>query len=334
VDDEVRQRRGLTKVSGMKRPARTPVSELCDPYGILLRRDAVEMGVDDRALGRLVSAGDLVRMRQGAYCDRRVWMAADEAERHVLLCRAVMQQYDDHVVLSHGSSVLVQGGPDWGLDLGAAHLTHVHGGGRRGGRIRHHLSDCYVGDLRYAGDLLVTVPARATVEVACTDGVEAALVQADHFLHREAMSRDELAAQAERADRWPGSLALHPVLHLADGRRESPGETRSDYLFWQAGLPRPEPQYVIHHPDGTEAARVDFAWPELRVVVEFDGKVKYHRFRREGETIEQMVLREKAREDLIRELTGWTVIRLTWADLSLRIATAARIRRAMRPAAA
>jgi very-short-patch-repair endonuclease len=148
------------------------------------------------------------------------------------------------------------------------------------------------------------------------------------------MTVEELRAQAERAERWPGSLAIHPVLHLADGRLESPGETRSDYLFWQAGLPRPQPQYEIRHADGRVAARVDFAWPDLRVIVEFDGRTKYHRYRREGETIEQMVLREKAREDLVRELTGWTVIRLTWADLSMRVATAARIRRAMRPAAA
>lgn len=318
----------------MKRPARTPVSELCDPWGLLLRRDAVERGIDDRALGRLVAAGELVRIRQGAYCDRRVWTATDEAGRHLLLCRAVMQQYGDHVVLSHGSSALVQGGPDWGLDLSSAHLTHVDGGGRKGSRIVHHLSDCFVGDLRFEGDLPVTAPARAVVEVACTDGAEAALVQANHFLHRGAMTPEELLLQAGRADRWPGSLALHPVLHLADGRLESPGETRSDYLFWQAGLPRPEPQYEVRHLDGTVAARVDFAWPALRLVVEFDGKVKYHRHRREGETIEQMVLREKAREDLVRELTGWTVIRLTWADLSMRSATAARIRRAMRPAAA
>ncbi len=39
-------------------------------------------------------------------------------------------------------------------------------------------------------------------------------------------------------------------------------------------------------------------------------------------------MREKAREDLIRELTGWTVIRLTWRDLDLPVHTADRIRRA------
>ncbi len=52
-----------------------------------------------------------------------------------------------------------------------------------------------------------------------------------------------------------------------------------------------------------------------RFPILFPAAVEYHRMRRPGETIEHMVVREKKREDLIRRLTGWTVIRLTWADL-------------------
>jgi len=40
------------------------------------------------------------------------------------------------------------------------------------------------------------------------------------------------------------------------------------------------------------------------VLGEFDGTVKDHRFRRPGETVEQAVLREKRREEMIVELTG------------------------------
>ncbi len=311
-----------------------PLLGLCDAYGLLLRRDAVERGVDDNALAALVRTGVLVRLRQGGYCLRSVYFHADKAERHRLLCRLVMKQYDDHVLLSHASSCLVQGGPDWGLDLSSAHLTHTSGGGRRASRVVHHLGDCRVVDVREHAGLRVTVPARAVVEVACTDGAEAALVQANHFLHRGEMSLEELRLQAERSTYWPGSLRIHPVLLLADPRLESVGETRCDHFFWTVGLPRPVPQYEVRLEDGTVVARVDFAWPDLGVIVEFDGRTKYHQLRREGESIEQAVLREKAREDLIREVTGWTVIRLTWADLDNPQHTAARIRRAMRVRAA
>ena len=78
---------------------------------------------------------------------------------------------------------------------------------------------------------------------------------------------------------------------------------------------------------------VDFAWPEHRLIVEFDGREKYHRHRRPGESIEEMVMREKTREDRIRELTGWTVVRITWADLARPELLVARLRRFMAKAA-
>lgn len=318
----------------MRPPSRHPVADFCDPYGLLLRRDAVLDGIDDNALARLVATGALVRLRQGAYCLRSVHQSADDAERHRLLGRAVIKQYAEHVALSHASSCLMQDGPDYGLDLASAHLTHFSGAGRKNSRIVHHLGDCRADDIRLQDGLWVTVPARAVVEVACTDGTEAALVQANHFLRSGAIELDDLRSQAARAERWPGSIGLHVVLLLADARIESVGETRSDYLFWRMGLPRPVPQYEVKHPDGTVAARVDFAWPELRLIVEFDGMEKYRRLRRPGESIAETVEREKKREDLIRELTSWTVIRLTWADLALPQHTAARIRRAMATIAA
>ena len=63
-------------------------------------------------------------------------------------------------------------------------------------------------------------------------------------------------------------------------------------------------------------ARVDFAWPELGVFVEFDGKVKYEALLKPGRVSRRMwSIREKRREERIVELTGWTCIRVTWSDL-------------------
>lgn len=309
------------------------VAHLYDSFGILLRRDAVLAGVDDNALRRLVKSGVLVWLRQGIYCRRSTYLAADARERHRLLCRGVMRLYGDHVVLSHASACIAQGGPDYGLTLDSVHLTHLSGNGRQQSRIRHHAGEVRVGDVRRQDDHWIMTPARAVLETACVDGGLAGLVQANHFLHKELMSLEELHAMAEAAVHWPGSIHHHLVRHLADPRIESVGETRSDHLFFTQGLPRPELQHQVFHPDGRLAAVVDFAWPEHKVIVEFDGEEKYHRYRREGETIEQMVTREKKREDLIRELTGWTVIRIVWADLDVPAHTAARVRRAFALAA-
>lgn len=304
------------------------VTHLCTPYGVLLRRTALAHGVSDRTLARLVDSGVLVKLRHGAYCLRGVYLSADRAERHRLLCRAVLDQYDDSVAASHASSCLMQGGPDFGLDLGRAHVTHFGGGGRRTARLRHHLGECRVGDVRRVEGRWVTMPARAVLETTTVDGVEAGLVQANHFLRAQHFTLDDLRAAVELQTFWPGSLRQHPVLHLAEPRVESVGESRCVYTFFTQGLPAPVPQFEVRHPSGAVAARVDFAWPRQRVLLEFDGREKYHRYRKPGETIEAMVMREKAREDLIRRLTGWTVIRVSWADLEHPARLARRIRAA------
>ncbi len=308
---------------------RPPALDVCDPDGLLLRRDAVALGVDDKALARLVHGRILVRLRQGVYCDRAIFLAADERERHRLLSLGVIRLYDDHVALSHASACILQGGPAYDLDLSAVHLTHLAGGGRQRSRIRHHTGECRVGDLRRVGGHWVTTPARSVADTVCTDGVVAGLVQANHFLHAGLMVVDELRAMIARAGNWPGSLRHHPVLLLADERIESVGESRTSHLFFTQGLPRPELQFEIVDPWLATTYRVDFAWPEHRVVVEFDGEEKYHRYRRPGESLEAAIMREKAREDRIRELTGWTIIRITWRDLSFPAHTAHRIRAAL-----
>ena len=57
--------------------------------------------------------------------------------------------------------------------------------------------------------------------------------------------------------------------------------------------------------------RLDFAWPDLRVALEFDGLVKYI-----GDTPTSAVLRrERERENALVD-DGWVIVRITWADLS------------------
>ncbi len=71
----------------------------------------------------------------------------------------------------------------------------------------------------------------------------------------------------------------------------------------------------------------DFGWEEHRVVGEFDGKVKYGRLLKPGQTPGDVVFAEKRREDAIRD-EGWEVARWIWADLSVMAGIAQRITRA------
>ena len=110
-------------------------------------------------------------------------------------------------------------------------------------------------------------------------------------------------------------------------------ETLTFCLCYRQGLPAPVPQYVVLDRSGCVVARLDFAWPQHRVFVEFDGRQKYEKLLRPGERASDVVIREKQREELVCRLTGWRCVRLTWADLERPERTAATIREAFAEAA-
>jgi hypothetical protein len=297
--------------------------------GVLLRSEALALGYDDNALLRMRRAGQIVRIRQGAYADARHWSSLDPVGRHGLLTVAVVRQYDDDVATSHDTAVLDLGGPNYGLVLSDVHLTHLLA--RRPGRrnvagIVHHEGRVSVLDVTRVDDHWVTSPARTVLDVALTRGVEAGVIVADDFLRRGMTSKHELWMLYACVAHWPGALILRLVVDRADGRSESVGETLGREFFRRHRLPMPIPQYKVFHPYGRLAARTDWAWPEYAAFGEFDGTAKYVSHRREGESVADAVLREKRREDLVRELTGFRGIRFVWQDWFAGERTAARIR--------
>ncbi|KAA1429200.1 type IV toxin-antitoxin system AbiEi family antitoxin domain-containing protein [Nocardioides antri] len=308
---------------------------LADAHGVLLRRDAVDNGIDDNALRRAVQSGRIVRLRQGAYVLGPVWQSSDRVGRHRLLVLAVRRQYGDDVALSHTSACIEQGGPTWGLDLSAAHVTNLYGiGERRAAKVVHHRGVCRVDDVTRLDGGWITSPPRTAMDTACIASRDAGVAVLDDFQHRGLATRDQLEQILASMRSTPDTLNLLLKLRLSDGKAESVGETRSRLLFRDEGLPAPVPQFEVRHPAGHVAGRVDFAWPERRVMLEFDGYQKYLRLRRKDESIEQTILREKAREDHLRELTGWLMVRLIWADLDFPTETANRIWRAFAQAVA
>ena len=114
--------------------------------------------------------------------------------------------------------------------------------------------------------------------------------------------------------RWPGIRQARRAVELLDPRSESAGESASRVRLHQDGLPAPDLQHDIFDEQGTFVARVDFLWKEQRTIGEFDGKIKYGRLLKPGQSIEEVLFEEKRREDALRHL-GWQIVRWLWADL-------------------
>ncbi len=294
---------------------------------VRLRRELLAEGFTDHQLSMMVVTGVLHRIRRGAYVDKPMWDVLSDADRHRVLCRAVLRTAHPLTALTHISAVVERRVPVWGVSLDEVHTTRTDGkGARREAGVVHHVGLLPESEVDVIDGVRIGPAPRSAVEVLATTTTEAALVVINGMLHADVMTRDELTHAVAAMKHWPHTLSAHVVLAMVDSRMESPAESRTYYMCRQQHLPRPQPQYDILDERGRVFARVDFAWPEHGVFLEFDGRMKYERFRRDGETLEQYLMREKRRGERICQLTGWVCLRIGWSDLENPVATAARIR--------
>lgn len=292
---------------------------------LFMTYELLAAGYNGKAIARMSASGSLHRIRQGAYTFGAHWRQLDITGRRLLTARAVMRSARVPTVLSGPSAADVYGVPVW--DLGdEVHVTRLDARAdrRQAGRAPHR-GTVLAEDITIRHGLPVTSGTKTALDVMNLTDTDHALVVVDGLLHAGETTLPLIERRRLAMSHDPHSLNIPLVIQRADGRHESAGETRTDSLMYHAHLPRPVPQFEIRDGSGRVVARVDFAWPDHGVFMEFDGKVKYHRFRREGESIEDAVLREKAREELICGLTGWRCIRITWSDLYRPERTIARI---------
>lgn len=272
-------------------------------------RDLRREGIGPDQLRRLTRAGELQRLRRGAYADPQSLHA--EAE-HLRLIAATLPQLKEGTILSHASAAVVHGIP---VPTSLLDRVWVTGASKGGGHARPSLHELKApllpGDVIELGGIRVTNLGRTVVDLGRRLRFDDAIVAADAALHAGL----ERSVLAEQLDAWPrrrGIARARRALELSDGRSESPGETRSRILMWRLGLPAPQLQYEVRTSGGL--FRSDFAWEERGLLGEFDGKVKYGKLRRPGESAEDAVMREKHREQLLLA-EGWWVVRWSMDDL-------------------
>ncbi|MGV9797479.1 hypothetical protein ACWDTP_05405 [Mycobacterium sp. NPDC003449] len=128
--------------------------------------------------------------------------------------------------------------------------------------------------LRRVSGRLATTPAWTAVEIARTLPRPRALAVLDAALHVEACGTAELEAAVREQTGRRGIVAVRELLAHADGRAESPMESEMRLVFIDWGVPRAELQYEIVDRTG-RSWRVDFAWPDAKVVAEYDS-VEWH----------------------------------------------------------
>ena len=112
----------------------------------------------------------------------------------------------------------------------------------------------------------VTSPVRTALDLACRVPLVEAVVGVDALAHRFGFPPHDVIRCAYDHPGRRGAARLPRVVKLARPAAESPMETRIRLAIVLAGLPEPQLQVPVG------PYRLDMAYPELRLGIEYDGR--------------------------------------------------------------
>jgi hypothetical protein len=263
-----------------------------------------------------VLRGDMVRVKRGAFCERNVWDALSDRERHLMRIFAVAER-TPHALFSHWSAAAIHD-LETLLPLPADVFvtTDRASGGRSEPGIRRsctgvpHLAVMRVGQLR------VTTVERTIADLALLASFGAAVASADAALRRGFTDRTALERHLDLVPRERGAQRIARVIRFASPLADNPGESLSRAVLHELGAPAPRLQVEHRMADGSRLYP-DFEWPRWNVIGEFDGRGKYLKPElRNGRSPGQVVYDEKRREDRLRGMTGASFARWGWDEVN------------------
>ncbi|WP_192796740.1 type IV toxin-antitoxin system AbiEi family antitoxin domain-containing protein [Serinicoccus kebangsaanensis] len=273
--------------------------------GAITSAEARRLGLGPNDLRRLSSRGRLRRVGRGAYVQPSTDLTTDATRTVVAMLRGRTE-----VAASHQSGALL-----WRLPVLSGALTRVHlsrtagtAATRSHGGLTVHACPARRDAFGLVGRHPVVTPALAVVGTAVEAGADAGICAGDAALRAGLATREAMLSWVESMRHRPHLSTARHVVAQVSPTAESAAESKARLRLLALGY-RVIPQFVVDEESGAFVARVDFLLPDLGVVVEVDGAVKYA-----GAEGRAALVREKCREDAIRRL-GYGVARLVWSDL-------------------
>lgn len=293
---------------------------------LLFRRYTVQENLSDEQLRMAVRGGVLVRVHHGSYMPQEEWLALREEERLMARTLSHAHLHGRRAVYSHHSAAAIWGLPLYHLRDEQVHvLTSRSSRGRSSAGVRRHADEWEDDEVCDVGGLRVTSLERTVRDIACTRNVELAVAVADAGLRKltgatrepSSLVDDWKAKLHERLDRRKGRHGISrakQVIAFADARADSPIESVSRLQLNRLRV-EAEIQALVEGP-GWRKFWLDFAFTGQNIFGEVDGRVKYTDPEMlGGRSLEEILLEEKEREDLVRGITGCRVVRWGAADI-------------------
>jgi hypothetical protein len=262
--------------------------------GIFTARQAALTGIGRGALQSKVARGEWVRRATGIYTP------ADREPQDLDAERFAVALYGPRVAVSHTTAAALDELPV--PSQPGVHVTvprNVKRTAREG--ITAHRRQLAVEECRLVRGIPTTSVMRTVLDSSLLLSVEDAVALADTALRLRKVEMTELLEGARRLRFHPASARINDFLAYVDPRSGSVPESRVRVALRRAGLPVPISQYEVF--DGNRlVARVDFAWPYAKLILEVDGW-RYH-------SDDPAFLHDRVKQNELIHL-GWRVLRVT-----------------------
>lgn len=270
-------------------------------HGVILGSEAIAIGLTPSGLTRRCKKGTLRRLHEGVYAVTSV----PPSPKQTLF--GACRWGGSGTAASHRSA-----GALWKLDGLELDVIEISTPRRLNSKkvISHPTPPLPIEDLTEIEGIPVTKIERTLVDLGAVLSVASLEEVIDCALRRRltTVSRLQLRVRTDAGKR--GIKKLRTVLAERDDKGRpsaSAFETRLNRLLLDAGLPAMR-EFTIW--DGGEfVARVDFCFPNSKLIIEADG-FRWHSGRRAWQ-------RDRERRNRLTAM-GWSVLQVTWADLMQR----------------
>jgi hypothetical protein len=227
--------------------------------------------------------------------------ACDEPPDLKLRSLAAYRLVEGRGVVSGYSAALLLGADCAAAPDVPAEVT-VPGGGQRGHRgLVVHRDRLEPGETTPVEDVRCTSPMRTAYDLARLDDPVEAVVGVDRLANVHRFDPGLLLNFSVHYRGARGTDRIPEVLARATPYSGSPMETRLRLLIIDAGLPRPEVQWVVQDEQARTAIWLDLAWPEYKIGIEYEGEVH---------ATPEAVLRDAGRYTRLVD-DGWRIYRYT-----------------------
>jgi hypothetical protein len=268
--------------------------------GLILRERALNEGVDPDQIMKALRTGRIRRVQRCVYVRRTQEVDPLALARAAVLSSGVADAVASHRTAARAHGIVVPDGK-W-----PEHVTVA----RNERRIRRRELICHgqalaQGDVELRDGVPITTAVRSLLDMSAEAPRLSAVWAIDDAIRRGVVSTRQLAMSLSARPGGRGDGVIKLRVAESDGRAESVLETAGRLALKDAGVMLPAVQHEVF--DGGElVARLDAAYPDFRLGIEFDG-VAVHGAPR-------ALYRDRQRQNRLLHL-GWKLLRFTWWDV-------------------